>query len=175
MTSDVPNIEPMAMPTIAPGARSVVPRFDRPDAFELDLRKTVDAYFQDSGTSPRDNGSMWLKSAVFLGMAAGLYLTLLLADLPAVVVVVLVVFLALVVAGIGFNIQHDGGHQAYSRHRWINHLAAGTLDLIGASSYVWRWKHDVLHHMYVNLAGHDTDIDLGPFEVNHERTWHSIE
>src|SRR5713226_8421636 len=37
-----------------------------------------------------------------------------------------------------------------------------TLELIGGSSHLWRWKHVVLHHTYVNLTGHDTDIDLGP-------------
>jgi linoleoyl-CoA desaturase len=38
---------------------------------------------------------------------------------------------------------------------------AMTMDLIGASSYVWHWKHDVTHHTYVNITGHDVDIELG--------------
>ena len=62
---------------------------------------------------------------------------------------------------IGFNVQHDGGHQAYSNHPWVNKLMAMTLELIGGSSYLWRWKHVVFHHTYVNITGHDTDIDLG--------------
>jgi fatty acid desaturase len=37
---------------------------------------------------------------------------------------------------------------------------AMTLELIGGSSYLWRWKHGIFHHTYVNVAGHDTDIDL---------------
>ena len=36
-----------------------------------------------------------------------------------------------------------------------------TLDLIGGSSYLWHWKHVVFHHTYVNVTGHDDDIDLG--------------
>src|SRR3989441_285528 len=71
------------------------------------------------------------------------------------------VLLGLLAAGIGFNIQHDGGHQAYSNHPWVNKLMAMTLELIGGSSHLWRWKHVVLHHTYVNITGHDTDIDLG--------------
>jgi len=35
------------------------------------------------------------------------------------------------------------------------------MDLIGASSYVWHWKHAVVHHTYTNLTGHDADIALG--------------
>jgi linoleoyl-CoA desaturase len=71
--------------------------------------------------------------------------------------------MGLAAAEIGFNIQHDGGHRAYSKRRWLNSAAAATLDLIGASSYMWRWKHGLFHHQYVNIAGHDADIDLGLF------------
>jgi linoleoyl-CoA desaturase len=75
--------------------------------------------------------------------------------------VVLAVLLGLCAAEIGLNIQHDGGHRAYSRHPWVNRFMAMTLELIGGSSYLWRWKHGVFHHTYVNVSGHDADIDLG--------------
>jgi linoleoyl-CoA desaturase len=64
-------------------------------------------------------------------------------------------------AGIGFNVLHDGGQQAYAEHRWVNTLMALTLDLVGGSSYIWQWKHARYHHTYVNIAHHDSDIDLG--------------
>jgi len=73
----------------------------------------------------------------------------------------LAILLGLTTAGIGFNIQHDGGHHAYSAYTWVNKLMSMTLDLIGGSSYLWHWKHVVFHHTYVNITGHDTDIDLG--------------
>lgn len=75
----------------------------------------------------------------------------------------LIVMLALGVAGIGFDIQHDGGHGSYSRSSAVNHLAARCLDLVGASSYVWRWKHNRFHHQYTNVDGVDSDIDVAPF------------
>ncbi len=74
-----------------------------------------------------------------------------------------VLLLGLVTGAVGFNIQHDGGHQAYSSRRWVNKLAALSLDLIGGSSYVWHWQHAVFHHTYPNVTGHDTDIELGAF------------
>lgn len=55
------------------------------------------------------------------------------------------------------------GHRAFPEHLWVNKLAAMTLDLIGASSYVWHWKHTMFHHNYVNITGYDPDIDLGIF------------
>jgi linoleoyl-CoA desaturase len=58
----------------------------------------------------------------------------------------LAMVLGAVTAAIGFNIQHDAGHHAYSNHSWINRLMAMTLDAIGGSSYVWNWKHGVIHH-----------------------------
>src|SRR5262249_27976320 len=66
-------------------------------------------------------------------------------------------------AAIGFNIQHDGGHRAYSDHQWVNKLMAMTLDLLGGSSYIWARKHNLIHHSYANVTGHDEDIDIGLF------------
>ncbi len=40
---------------------------------------------------------------------------------------------------------------------------AWSMDAIGASSYVWRTKHNVVHHTFTNIAGHDSDIDSMPF------------
>jgi linoleoyl-CoA desaturase len=73
----------------------------------------------------------------------------------------LAILLGLAMAAVGFNIQHDGNHQAYSDRPWINKVMALTLDLIGGSSYLWHWKHNVIHHTYTNITGHDNDIDLG--------------
>jgi linoleoyl-CoA desaturase len=69
--------------------------------------------------------------------------------------------LGLAMAAIGFNIQHDARHGAYSDRPWVNRLMSFSLDLVGGSSFLWHYKHDVIHHTYVNITGHDTDIDLG--------------
>lgn len=69
----------------------------------------------------------------------------------------------LAMAGLGMAVQHDGGHRAYSNHRWLNRASASVLDLLGASSYIWHHKHGVIHHTYPNIEGTDDDIDAGPF------------
>ena len=102
-----------------------------------------------------------MKSAILLGAFAASYGLLVFVAQSWWQGGLLAMLLGLVSAGIGFNIQHDGGHQAYSNHPWLNTLGAMTLELLGGSSYVWRWKHGLLHHTYVNVHGHDTDIDLG--------------
>jgi len=104
---------------------------------------------------------MYVKTAILLGGFTVVYTLLVFVDQTWWQGLLLAVLLGLSAAGIGFNIQHDGGHQAYSDHPWVNKLMAMTLELIGGSSHLWRWKHVVLHHTYVNITGHDTDIDLG--------------
>jgi len=104
---------------------------------------------------------MYLKTAIILLGFAASYGLLVFAASTLWQGLTLAILLGLFTAGIGFDIQHDGGHNAYSRRHWINKLAAMTMDLIGGSSYVWHRKHVVIHHRYVNIAGYDTDIDLG--------------
>ncbi len=104
---------------------------------------------------------MYLKTAILLVGFASSYGLLVFVAQTWAQGLFLAILLGLAAAGIGFNIQHDGGHQAYSRYPWVNRLMAMTLELIGGSSYLWRWKHVLFHHTYVNITDHDTDIDLG--------------
>jgi linoleoyl-CoA desaturase len=104
---------------------------------------------------------MYVKTAILLAGFSASYVLLVFVARTWEEGVLLATLLGLFGAGIGLNIQHDGGHRAYSSRPWINRLMAMTLDLLGGSSYLWRWKHGVFHHTYVNITGHDTDIDLG--------------
>ncbi|MBI3628125.1 MAG: acyl-CoA desaturase [Candidatus Rokubacteria bacterium] len=104
---------------------------------------------------------MYVKTAILVVIFAASYVLLVFVAQTWWQGLLLATLLGLSAAGIGFNIQHDGGHQAYSNYAWVNKLMAMTLELIGGSSYLWRWKHVVFHHTYVNITGHDTDIDLG--------------
>jgi linoleoyl-CoA desaturase len=106
---------------------------------------------------------MYLKTAIILAVFGGFYLLLVFTAGAWWQALPLAAGLGLSIAAIGFNIEHDGSHHSYSNHAWINRLAAMTMDLIGASSYVWHWKHVVIHHTYVNITGHDADIDIAVF------------
>jgi len=137
--------------------------FSRENAFHKELRRRVDDYFRSSDRSPRDCPAMYLKTAIILTVFSGLYSLLVFIAESWWQALPLAVLLGLSVAAIGFNIEHDGSHHSYSNHAWINRLAAMTMDLIGASSYVWHWKHVVVHHTYVNITGHDADVDIAFF------------
>ncbi|HUB25518.1 MAG TPA: acyl-CoA desaturase [Tepidisphaeraceae bacterium] len=136
-------------------------KFSGSDRFIRELRKRVDAYFERTGRSRRDCPEMYFKTATILAWFFAAYFSLLFLATSWWTVVPLTVVLGLSIAAIGFNIQHDGGHRAYSNHQWINKTMAMTLDLMGGSSYLWDWKHNSIHHTYPNVDGQDDDIDLG--------------
>jgi linoleoyl-CoA desaturase len=156
--------EILASPAGQP-ARAAAPgrnlKFHNDSAFQLELRRRVEEYFRTTGRRQRDCWQMYLKTAILLAGFTGSYLLLVFVAQTWWQGLLLAILLGLSAAGIGFNIQHDGSHQAYSNVPWVNTLMARALELIGGSSYLWRWKHVVFHHTYVNITGHDTDIDLG--------------
>ena len=147
-------------------ARSASPTkglsFGRDTAFQAALRRRVTEYFWATGRRPRDCWQMYVKTSILLTGFATSYVLLVFVAQAWWQGLGLAILLGLFATGIGLNIQHDGGHRAYSNHAWVNRLMAMTLELIGGSSYLWRWKHGVFHHTYVNVIGHDTDIDLSP-------------
>ena len=136
-------------------------KFGGQSAFYAELRRRVDEYFRTSGRRQRDCWQMYLKTTILVACLIASYVLLVVVAQTWLQALGLAIVVGLSAAGIGFNTQHDGGHQAYSNHVWINKLMAMTMDLLGGSSYLWHWKHAVFHHSYVNIAGHDTDIDLG--------------
>ena len=119
---------------------------------------------------------MYAKAAALVGAAVWSYVFLVFQATTTSGVVGSAVVLALALVGIGFNVQHDGNHGTFSRRPWVNRLAGFTLDLMGASSYFWKDKHNHNHHVYTNIPHEDADINLGPMarlSVDHEwRWWH---
>ncbi len=138
-------------------------KFGKNSGFKTELRRRVDELFQNPDRKARDCPQMYAKTIILLFSFFGLYSLLVLVAQTWWQVIPLCIMLGVVTAGIGFSIQHDGAHHAYSDSPWVNKLMAMSLDLIGGSTYIWHWKHDVLHHTYTNIAGYDTDLDVGIF------------
>lgn len=136
-------------------------KFSTSDQFLKEIKKRVDAYFKQTGRKPRDCPQMYFKTATIIAWFVGAYLLLLFVVTNPWLVSLLAIVLGLALAAIGFNIQHDGGHKAYSDYKWVNKIMAMSLDLMGGSSYMWNWKHNSIHHTYPNITGQDDDIDVG--------------
>lgn len=108
-----------------------------------------------------DSVEMYVKAALLFLATFASYGVLVFRDNSMPIDLLACVVLALALVGIGFNVQHDGNHGGFSRSKWVNRGAGFTLDLIGASSYFWKDKHNHNHHVYTNIPHEDADIDLG--------------
>lgn len=63
---------------------------------------------------------------------------------------------------LGVNVGHDAVHHALFKSHSLNRLASLSFDVIGISSYMWRLKHNIVHHRFPNVAEVDFDIEAGP-------------
>lgn len=150
-------------PALSKGGPTIKPKFVSPDNFLGELRGRVDNYFATTGLPRRDCPAMYRKTAVIMLWYVATYVTLVFFTTSVWAAIPLAIMLGVVLAAIGFNIQHDGGHNGYSERSWVNRLAAMTMDMLGASSYIWHQQHNVVHHSYANIHEHDADIDVGVF------------
>ncbi|HEY6531592.1 MAG TPA: acyl-CoA desaturase [Acidimicrobiales bacterium] len=77
--------------------------------------------------------------------------------------------LAVSMAAVGFNIQHDANHNALFRTRGTKRLstpnrAVGwSMYALGGSAAQWIKGHVNAHHSAPNVVGRDDDIELAPF------------
>lgn len=148
-------------------------KFEGSDAFHKALKARIDRYFRYTGKSARDCWQMYLKTAIVFSWAAASYAVLVFVDGSWWTAIPAAVSLGVAMAAIGFNIQHDGGHKAYSNKPWVNKLMGCSLDLIGGSSYVWDHKHNTVHHTYANITDHDDDINVGFLaRMSPHQPWH---
>lgn len=130
--------------------------------FYGELRKRVNKDFGDRNMSTNANGLMWLKTVLFLSLFIALYFTILLVNLSGIVLAALTVILGMVCAFIGFNVCHDAIHGAFSANKKTNQRLSLIFHLVGANPYVWNITHNVVHHTYTNIPGHDEDIEIAP-------------
>lgn len=131
--------------------------------FRRDLEARVARYFEEADHGRHATARMYVKTLFLLVWLGASYAGLVWGAGTWWQAIPLAVSLALAMAGIGFNIQHDGNHGAYSRHPALNKAAALSLNLLGGDAYFWHYKHNIAHHTYPNISGADNDIYMGPF------------
>jgi len=140
------------------------------------LKSRVYKYMKDNKINPRWAPAMYVKSFLILSTVAlsfyGTYFyfqNLLLCLLCAVIN-------GVAMAEVGVSIQHDANHGAYSESPAVCHWMGWTLDIVGASSFMWKQQHVVGHHAYTNLHDNDPDIRVSAKDVRRVTSyqpWHS--
>jgi linoleoyl-CoA desaturase len=148
-------------PEAAPAAEPPRVRFAPHSAFSRELKRRADAYFDGPGGRRRDLPGMYLKSVIILSWWVGSWVLLVFFTREPSPGVFCAVSLGLSIAGIGMSIQHDANHGGYSSHPIVNRAFRLSLDAMGVASFIWRQKHNVIHHTYTNIEGVDFDLDFG--------------
>lgn len=132
------------------------------------LKDKVDYYFTNNRIQTSGNSKLYFKSILQVLIAIALYVVLVFFTPGAMLSLFLCAVLGLDLALIGFNIMHEGGHQCFSRRKWLNNVSAYSLNVLGGVSYLWKIKHNINHHTYTNIDGMDLDIEVKHFMRLHE-------
>ena len=131
--------------------------------FSFEVKKRVNAYFEEYNISKHANAAMVLKTVIILGVYWGAYALIMLGGLSLNWMWGLTVVMAIGMAGIGFSITHDALHGAYSSNQNVNNFVGLFFDLVGANGYIWKITHNIIHHTYTNIHGHDEDLEVAEF------------
>jgi linoleoyl-CoA desaturase len=136
--------------------------------FFKNLKEKVDQYFADQNLSSTGSKGLYFKGSLQIISSAVIYTILVFFTPVPIISIPLCFLLGLNLAVIGFNVMHEGGHQSFSRHLWVNKVSAYSLNVLGGVAYFWKIKHNINHHTYTNIEGMDSDIDVKPFMRLHE-------
>lgn len=114
-----------------------------------------------------------LKAVTIVALLGSSYIVLVMSNFGVVVRLAAAAVLIVAVVATATGIMHDANHGSFSKHRIVNRLLAYTSDALGASSWLWRFQHNVLHHGNTNMVGIDADLDLAPWaRVAPSQPWH---
>lgn len=127
-----------------------------------EMKSRVDEYFATRQRSPKANAAMIVKGVALLAMAFVPYGLILSNRFSPWIMLLLAVAMGVGIAGIGFGIAHDALHGAYTSNPVLNNILGLSFDMLGASSYLWKITHNIIHHTYTNIHGVDEDLAVSP-------------
>ncbi len=132
------------------------------NSFQQDLKLAVENYFTANHVAKTGNWRLYIKALTLVPSAIILYLVLLFGHLSMLPGIFFSGLLGFVLASIGFNIMHDACHGSYSRKSWVNNIMGLSLNMLGGNAFIWKFKHNIIHHTYTNIDGIDDDIAKSP-------------
>jgi linoleoyl-CoA desaturase len=130
--------------------------------FFSSLKFSVDEYFEKNHLKKTGNRALYLKSIILIPSAIILYCSLIFIKMPPIAGILISGIFGFILACIGFNVMHDACHGSYSGEKAINHIMGYSLNALGGNSFIWKFKHNIIHHTYPNVDGMDDDIAKSP-------------
>lgn len=140
------------------------PKFSPPqENFAQEIRKQIHSYFQSRNLSKYGDNKLLFKALLLVGLFLLNYFLWIFADVDFWIKALMSISLGILTSLIGFNVMHDGAHHSFSQKKWLNTAASYTLNFLGANVFLWKTKHNIVHHTYTNIPGVDDDIEAGVF------------
>jgi linoleoyl-CoA desaturase len=127
-----------------------------------EMKSRVCEYFDSRRMSQKANVAMVTKTILMLALTFVPYALILTNRFSPWAMLGLAIIMGVGMAGIGFDIAHDALHGAYSSNPLINRTLGFSFDVLGASSYLWKITHNIVHHTYTNVHGVDEDLAVSP-------------
>ena len=151
------------MQTIMKEGNQSTIRFSRKDPakFFKTLNSRVNDYFKENEIKKTGNWKLHLKSIIMFSIFLTPYFLILTLEMNQWLQLLLTIVIGVGMAGVGMNVMHDGNHGSYSSKKWINKIMGASIYILAGNVYNWKVQHNVLHHTYTNIHGHDEDLDAG--------------
>ncbi len=130
-------------------------------SLHAELKRRVNEYLESQNIKATGNSKLFSKAIILISLFVATYIHLVFFTPPVFFAVIECIFFGALIASIGFNVMHDGSHGSFSKHPWLNKLAASSISVLGASRFMWSMKHVTIHHTYTNIDGVDDDIEVG--------------
>ncbi len=126
------------------------------------VRNSVDTYFKTQNLKRTGNWKLYLKAWILIPAAFGIYLFLLSGHYGWLLGIFAAVFFGLTLVCIAFNVMHDACHNSFSEKKWVNNMMGLSMNALGSNAFIWKVKHNIIHHTYTNIDRIDDDIANGP-------------
>jgi linoleoyl-CoA desaturase len=131
-------------------------------SFFPELKKRVKVHFEGKQLNRTGDFQIFFKGLFFITFYIGCFFLILSDSLSPLLSLFVYAIMGSTAAAIGFNLMHDGAHGSFSGKKWINTIAAYSINLLGGDAVLWKNKHNMIHHTYTNIEGYDQDIAQMP-------------
>lgn len=132
------------------------------NSFSETVNAEVRKYFQENNLKQTGDWRLYIKSILLIPACVAIYMVLLSSSLPVAAALTLCIVLGFLLACIGFSVMHDANHGSYSESKRINYIMGLTMNALGSNAFIWKIKHNIIHHTYTNIDGIDDDIAKSP-------------
>ena len=138
-------------------------RFSRkdPKQFFKTLNQRVNQYFKEKNVPKTGNWKLYVKTVIMFSLMVAPYILVITLDISLWIKLPLCMLMGIGMAGVGMNVMHDGNHGSFSKHTWVNKLMGSSIYILAGNVFNWKVQHNVLHHNYTNIHGHDEDLEAG--------------